>query len=290
MFTGHTLGQANNVGTGAGGTDIPFSDCYGGFYLLTKDSSAKVDNLSELFGLFITGPDSTGKSLPENLVQYKADVTRGTFDISTSSTPANSFPAVPIPCLAGELFDCLAPDTTDTEVRGTDMPDCRYYGRLNINTAPKTVLAALPWPRAGQTLSIAGKSYMFTNTDTDTDGIRDDVEEIVDQIIADRSTKPFQTPGELALTLGNWTDNKLALTADDLRAKDYLLQRNALYGRVSNLISTQSDVYAVYIRLQVGDGDDPDVEEKWHYLAVIDRSNCWKTGDEPALLLFTPLK
>ena len=67
-----------------------------------------------------------------------------------------------------------------------------------------------------------------------------------------------------------------------------------LYNSISNLITVNSDVYAVYIRIQLWSDSigTPGTRllYNWNYLGVIDRSNCRLDADTPAVLLFSQVR
>lgn len=290
---GNTLGAVNNLPASA----IPYDQCFGGFDIPMP--GAYINDLNELVRLFRTGPNDEGDSTTAQLSKFKTDASRGRMDVL--GTPASGpYPAVPHACLIGEFFDCI-------ESKGE-----RYFGRLNINTATQTALEMLPWPTSGSIIiSGVGEIYFEDSTSTAVDVVTP--KQIAEALLEYRdgtdlspyvdysSRKAFKTPGEIASVLAEYmeakfTRTKRALTgipADELDALDkgqpnYLSARDMLYGYVSNLICTQSDVFAVYVHIQTNDSKDP--EAKWQYLAVIDRSNCENEDDEPTLLLFTRLK
>lgn len=305
---GHSLGSANNVDT----TQVPLTECYAGFDLPIR-TATNIADLNELLRFFRAGPNSDGDALTEQLDAFKTDTSRGRLNVR-GTLAGNTYPAVPLACLIGEFFDCLAPDTTDGQAPGGSTG--RYYGRVNINTATQDVLEQLPWPRSGS-VDVAGiGTITFADTDTTDSPFIITPEEIAKAIIDYRdgigtlsaytsssSTRSgFLTPGELAYVLAEFMDEHFkdiagnansnpsddtALTATQRGQANYLAVRDLLYSYVSNLICTQSDVYAVYIRLQDKETNPNSV---WYYLAVIDRSNCETFDDEPALLMFTPLR
>lgn len=304
---GNTLGEENNLST----SEIPYTECFGGFYIPVRGSSIKdsdelasINDLNELVRLFRTGPNDDGDSMTQQLAQFKTEVSRGRMDVL--GTPASgSYPTVPYACLIGEFFDCI-------EAKGDYE---RYFGRLNINTATPIALEMLPWPTSGS-INIAGVGKIaFDPTETPYDALvtpKEIVNALLDYresdadvdrspYISKSSREGFRTPGEIANVLAEYmeakfTEAKRNFTGDptaDLEPIDrgqpsYFDARDMLYGYVSNLICTQSDIYAVYILIQTDDSDEP--ESQWRYLAVLDRSNCEDEDDTPTLLLFTRLK
>lgn len=143
-----------------------------------------------------------------------------------------------------------------------DPNEARIKGRININTAPWFVLAQLPWV-----------SYHTPNSN------------LARAIVNSRNTYgPFRSTGEL-MRVGivnndpnnlNRIDyyardlNDLAalpdLTYRDLAVDDFE-ERDAIFARMSNLITVRSDVFTAYILVRVGkDGPQKRV------IAILDRS------------------
>jgi hypothetical protein len=179
----------------------------------------------------------------------------------------------------------------------------RVYGRVNINTASREVLAALPWPgellydsaplvinaterakiaeyiqcyRDGEQV-IGGPDYSNRAAATGIGGLRDGV-----------THNGFLTPGELAIPLGDYVASRLS--SDDRKRADYasMFGRYGLYRAVGNLVTVQSDTYAVLLALRVMDSRGR--PKTWRYMALIDRSVVGKTGQQPAVLMFTKLE
>ena len=159
---------------------------------------------------------------------------------------------LPWPLLLGEVIETVPMDLT----RG-DSPT-RIYGRININTASADVLKLLPWPTG-------------VNTGT-----------AAQAIINYRSDKGgFITPGEVALALDT-------LVNAGNKTPDF--NRDTIYAAISSCITVNSDMYAVTVRVQIGDSPTPPVNKSWYYLAVIDRGGAVFSTDKPAVLLFTQIK
>ncbi|MDP7636560.1 MAG: hypothetical protein QF577_03315 [Phycisphaerae bacterium] len=123
-------------------------------------------------------------------------------------------------------------------------------------------------------------------------GLRDDPESDI---------QGFLTPGEVAIPLAQYADKKMmsatGLELAELRQlRDYPRARDTLYRAISNLITVNSDVYSLNIRVQLGrpTQDEEDNNETpqhvWYYVAVIDRGSVRRLGDMPAVLLFTRVK
>ena len=271
------------------------------------------------------------KSFPWRLAQLRSILpdgpARGRFDfhpedIDYMGYAYGTYPDVPAAAMLGEFFTLVPPDIT----RVDESPDewTRIYGRVNINTATKEVLMQLPWPT-----SVAGRG-------TDPNDIVDYILAYRDQtdVLGPgphdyRDTNPrsdtgasavanlrdpannsdiggFLTPGELAIPLADYANwrmgwlNYSTTASDELSVtqdRDYIYNRDSLYRAISNLITVNSDVYAVNIRVdlydinEAPDNDPPDEPiQSWYYVSVIDRSNCSSLGDTPAVLLFSEVK
>ncbi len=110
----------------------------------------------------------------------------------------------------------------------------------------------------------------------------------------------FLTPGEVAIPLGDYVINNLMLIpgpdTPELN-KYYQSIRDSFYTPISNLVTVNSDTYAVNIRVDLYDADESpedianyDPQHTWYYIAVIDRSNCYNDRQTPAVLLFSEVK
>jgi len=265
------------------------------------------------------------ESFPRRLAKLRKDgilpdtPARGRFDLHPDDvsylhyTPG-IYPDVPAAALLGELFTLVPPDDT----RADEDPDMhsRVYGKININTATAEVLKQLPWPdwvsdqqkddlvkyilayRDRQNLDLVlpdGPRYAPGRAHKSGAGIN----ELRNQSGSD--INGFLTPGEIAIPLADYA-NKLAgwldyndtpqsdpAILDIVQDRDYIRQRDSLYTAISNLITVNSDTYAANIRVQIGD-DPAEKDNVWYYITVIDRSNCRKPEDTPAVLLFSEVK
>jgi len=273
-------------------------------------------------------PGKEGEDFPHSIKTPPYDdvkPSRGRFDLRPPSVAAagwgadgdQEYPNVPFGALPAEFFELLVTDTTRK-------PDGRIYGRININTARKEVLRHLPWPgsiRIGgvsKTLDAAqidrAIDYILAYRDKrqTADGLHDysaarsgSSGSNITNLREDGSPayvsnhRGFLTPAEVAIPLADyvhglfgWTD----YTTNEpkfVRKKDYVKERDKLYRAISNLITVNSDTYAANIRIDLRRRRDDGsfvVERTWHYVAVIDRSNCADKGDVPAVLLFTEVR
>jgi hypothetical protein len=310
----HKLAQGNNV------NDISLDDVYEGFYI--RRACEPPSNLGDLAEIFVVGPDSDGKDLPHVLLDYRTNVSRGRLDFRGAvPDPASVYPDVPWAAIVAELAEALP-----TEFPDGYSTDGRIYGRININTAERDVLRQLPWPEwirigdgqirvddaeretvldyvlAYRDRTAYGSSPNYSNRAAATG---------IDRLRADAVSNcgGFLTPGEVAIPLSDYINRRIGWSSSAgvphaAKRADYCSYggefmdngvlrykyngRDALYRGISNLITVNSDMYAAYVRVQIGKGSE--TERVWNYLAVIDRSNCRSKSDVPALLMFTQLK
>jgi len=259
----------------------------------------------DLAELFVVGPRSDGSDLPHLLREYVKKANENANDDRTQDARAHldflgraignadQYPDVPWGTLVGELFEFSRTDpvrTDDPHCSPGTTPGSRVYGRININTATPSVLQRLPWP------SNAGDPAQAIKIGETTIPIF--VAEIVNEIVSyrektDRGTVGianlrddskyggFLTPGEIAVPLCKYMDQKIGPGLKD--HQDYLKARNALYRTISNVITVNSDAFAVNIAIQLG----KPARCRWYYVAVVDRSNCFRKDDYPAVLLFS---
>lgn len=115
----------------------------------------------------------------------------------------------------------------------------------------------------------------------------------------------FLTAGEVAIPLADYAHELMGNMVpyggpenkNYTQAAGYVDARDAMYRSISNLITVNSDVFVVNMVVQLQpatsktDADDlTKPRQRWHYVAVIDRGNCFKDGDTPAVLLFSEVK
>ncbi|MBN1553932.1 MAG: hypothetical protein JXA11_04250 [Phycisphaerae bacterium] len=266
----HTLGNSNNYSswTSPQSNEIPIGSYYCGFSILESrpNGAANVTELSsvaDLMKLFLVGPHSRtseNNSLVQNLWNFRTNASRAYInDLSATVTKTgSSYPdGISIGEVLGELF-AVIPGYNPS----SDPVDSRVYGRLNLNTATKETLLMLPWPDKVNNIDLTAEQKGA----------------IVDKILENR---PYSTPGKLANVLGEYFDNNYTATES---AADYLEKRGELYQSVANLVSVNSDVYGVTIRVGLEDSTGV-LKHSWNYISVIDRSNCFKPSDTPSILL-----
>ncbi|MGA2173263.1 MAG: helix-hairpin-helix domain-containing protein, partial [Sedimentisphaerales bacterium] len=151
------------------------------------------------------------------------------------------------------VMDPTAHITTDP--CGTET---RVKGRININTAPWFVIAQLPWV-----------SYQLAQA-------------IVDYR---NNNGPFKSIGELMRVTDSSNDaNSIGYYASQSSVPSVLMtpadgagdafeQRDAIFARISNLVTVRSDVFTAYILVRIG-SDGP----QKRVIAILDRSGVTPAG------------
>jgi hypothetical protein len=144
-------------------------------------------------------------------------------------------------------------DPHETRYGGHPADETRIKGRININTAPWFVIAQLPW--------VSYQSY-----------------DLARSIVNNRNNfGPFKSTGELMRvmdanslrSMGYYaqTSNIFpALTPAD-GTNDVFEERDAIFTRISNLVTVRSDVFTAYILVRIG-ADGP----QKRVVAILDRS------------------
>ena len=285
-----------------------------------------MDSIGDLGNVYFCGPSSeSDKGFPQRIMDqadseiFSDNPARGRLDYcpkgnvkygvdADPNDASGKYPDVPVACLVSEFFTHVQPH--DRTLDAPDSPNPydkeRVYGLINVNSAPPAVLAGLPWPQRVRGQFAADEAYEI------------DEEEVVDYLLryredpgmpsdpngpgvpqlrdaqGSRNIKAYLTPGELAVPLAAYMDTVMSghvemtneIREQLRRRADYLWTRNALYRRVANCVTTRSDVFAVYIKVQYGTVGR---RMKWHYIGVFDRSNVLKKGDSPAILMFTQI-
>ena len=259
--TGHTLGAANNAAI----ADTTLKD---GFRI--KLRHGLLSGPGDLSDLYLVGPilydkaDSPPADLPELLArEFAMEESRGRANSYAKDDSEADFNAAPWNAyprkrgatkLAWPLLLGEIIETVPMDLQRGDSPP--VYGRINVNTASQKVLEQLPWPTGVNAATAAG------------------------QIITYRDAKGgFVTPGEVALAL-NVPEAERTLDKN----------RDAIYAAISGCITVNSDMYAVTVRVQLGNSQTPAADRSWFYVAVVDRGGAVASTDKPAVVLFTQVE
>jgi len=301
----HTLGTANSV---FGGAQHPIL-----FHSVERlGSGQQLNSVGELCNIYLAAPAS-GQGVPESektfgqqimkeeIPIFKDTYTRGKLGLADANAVVDAsglYPALPPGCLYAEFFT-----NVPRHVRRKEQG--RIYGRINVNTATREALLALPWPEriAAPELATGVTEYTTTNGDFDPN--------VAVQQILDYRRNPgayltslgavnlpsgtqdihaFLTPGEVAIPLAAYMRTVIlghpsasGMTWDQVRSRPGAYEAlHALYRSIADCITTRSDVFGIYIKVQYGAGG----RYAWNYLAVVDRSNVLEKDDTPAILLF----
>jgi hypothetical protein len=165
---------------------------------------------------------------------------------------------------------------------GADVNETRIKGRININTAPWFVIAQLPW--LSQKIGQADDANLARSIISYRDKININIAGVVDY--SGRAGSPgFKTIGELmnvnvasadpnSSIFSYKNDGIDLLTFPDLTPNDGAIddfeERDAIFARISNLVTVRSDVFTAYILIRIGkDGPQKRV------VAILDRSDVY---------------
>ena len=148
----------------------------------------------------------------------------------------------------------IGTDDTGTQSGDIDGPEIQVAGRININTAPSTVLSALPGTSTNTSLGIW--STMTGNT-------------LINNII---NARPYNSIGTITSVSGmNYfatdnTDNNGDEFVDDKYEKDLI------FTSISNLITTHTNVFAVYVTARIVNSNASQTFAEKKLVAIVDRS------------------
>lgn len=279
-FGDDKLKDVNGVTTAAG--SLPTNEVAMGFPI--KLAGKLPYSIGDLADLYIVGPEADNdgqptQDLPHALVPYATDNGRGRANAlgqhASYTGKWDIYPnTIPWPCSLAEIIETVPTtmrdlDPGEPDIYENDQP--RIYGRINISTANADVLRRLPWPA----------TITFTKADGTPETCAVGALAAANGLITYREKHGgFLTPGEAAVAL--------AEEYVDKSFPGYTEACITLYKAIAACIGVNSDTYAVNILVQLG--ANPSDDEKWHYVAVIDRSCCTAKADKPAVLLFTHVK
>jgi hypothetical protein len=139
-------------------------------------------------------------------------------------------------------------------------------GRININTAPKHVIAA----------AIPPNLVMSSATDPN-------VLYIAGQIVANR---PYTSLADLLTkvpAIKKFVNNNPVIVGDTSMSSDFE-KRDWILSRLSNIFTVRSDTFTAYILVRLG-ADGP----QRRMIAIFDRSNVWSSTDKPKLVALHPV-
>ena len=181
---------------------------------------------------------------------------------------------VPQGCKATAYF--IVKDATGTPP-SFDTTKKLAFGLVNINGAPAKVLACLPGMSAfadanAKAALLAGKTY-----------------ETAGQIAMFLDNPPGVAYGTTDATAyhvaPDGSDDGLSWASGEAVVGD-LTKRLSAYAWMSNHITVRSDVFVVYMKVQLTVGATVTAQ---NYVGVIDRSMVKAATDKPVVLMFSPL-
>ncbi|MCE5340384.1 MAG: helix-hairpin-helix domain-containing protein [Planctomycetaceae bacterium] len=163
---------------------------------------------------------------------------------------------------------------TAVDTRRTN--ETRVKGRININTAPFSVIAQLPWvsQRPGSSADVNLAQAIVAYRDSkDVNGFKNIGQLMQVPGITHYASDTNDLKGFPDLT----TDSP---TTGDGAENDYE-ERDVIFARISNLATVRSDIFTAYILVRVGT-DGP----QKRYIAILDRSEVKKPTDKVKIRAF----
>ncbi len=163
--------------------------------------------------------------------------------------------------------------------------ETRIMGRINVNTAPAFVLAQLPW-----------MSYAARPEDNTRPRPADRVLYAAGEIVKHRSDHgPYQSTGDLmqVAAMRSLGSDELDNARNDTpmgpdptpdAARDDFEERDALFARISDLVSVRSDVFTAYILVRIGE-----TGPQKRIIAIFDRSQVDLTHDKARIVALHPM-
>ncbi|MEK6739006.1 MAG: hypothetical protein AABY74_10125, partial [Planctomycetota bacterium] len=245
-----TLGEFGHIlKEGNGGTDTTTT-------LLNYASDYTLQKLSSLYGSqtpYTSNKNYAGTSTTNGY--GVVDNAKIDFFYSEQGTATNLFEYFTITDPKGDSIDddgdrAIGTDT-GSQADDIDGPEIQAPGRININTAPVGVLNCLP----------GTATTSLSNWGT-----------ITQSIIQYRQTTPFTKIGDIAKVTGmnrfgsDSADNDNDGYYDDKGEKDLIIRS------ISNLITTHSNVFAVYITARIVNSDATQTFAAKKLVAIVDRS------------------
>lgn len=149
---------------------------------------------------------------------------------------------------------------TDTGAQAGDIdgPEIQVPGRININTAPSTVLAALPGTSTNtsigtwSTLIQSKKGYSLINNIM--------------------NARPFSTIGTITSVTGMDYFGTDGVDNDGDGLVDEKDEKDLIFTSISNLITTHTNVFAVYVTARIVNSSASQTFAEKKLVAIVDRS------------------
>jgi len=178
-----------------------------------------------------------------------------------------------------QIFNYLT--VIDPAAHGQPLEEKRIKGRININTAPWFVIAQLPWIQP----PLPGKEFMIAQAivgyrDTIAKGFKS-IGELMQIPEMDYYAADPSEQGDLGPSPGRPVVPDL--TPSDGAADDFE-ERDAIFSRISNLVTVRSDVFTAYILVRIGvDGPQKRV------IAILDRSQVYSHDGKVKIIAIQPV-
>ncbi len=253
---GYTLGKANDFKSTdpncvqAYPADKPFASI-GEIGMILRESP-----------YFVYDGDNPNGAPPSGILAFNINPTNSIKDSAVKINIAD-------PCLA-PMFNFLTAVDTRRE------NETRVKGRVNINTAPASVIAQLPWvsqnPDGVVDVNLAQAIVAYRDSN-DVNGF-----ENIGQLMNVPGMNRYATDSNDLKGFPDLTTD--SPTAGDSAIDDYE-ERDVIFSRISNLATVRSDVFTAYILVRVGvDGPQK------RYIAILDRSEVKKPTDKVKIRAF----
>ncbi len=168
-----------------------------------------------------------------------------------------------------ELFNYLTViDPAERGPLGTSGAETRIAGRINVNTAPWPVLAALPWIQYPSGTMVRAQAIVREREKRE----RQAYQSIGDMMVRVPELMDLQGDGRDNYTVVNAGDPQGPdLSRDDV-AEDQE-ERDLLFTRFSDLVTVRSDVFTAYILVRLGEKGP-----QKRVIAILDRSQVSPTN------------
>ncbi|HHT9109535.1 MAG TPA: hypothetical protein ACFYDZ_00080 [Candidatus Brocadiaceae bacterium] len=150
-------------------------------------------------------------------------------------------------------FDGAIGTDTGTQTGDIDGPEIQVPGRININTAPSSVLAALPG--SSTTTSIGTWSALQGA--------------LITNIINNR---PYTKIGELPAVSGMDYFGTDGIDNDSDGLVDEKDEKDLIFTSITNLITTHTNVFAVYVTARIVNSNATQTYAEKKLVAIVDRS------------------
>ena len=149
---------------------------------------------------------------------------------------------------------------TGSQAGDIDGPEIQVPGRININTAPSGVLAALPGTSTNTSLG-TWSALIQSKTGYS----------LINNII---SARPYSTVGALTSATGTSNSGMNYFGTDnvDNDGDGFIDEKDLIFTSIANLITTHSNVFAVYVTARIVNSSASQTFAEKKLVAIVDRS------------------